>query len=42
MTGVNGNSGPGSQILYISTPSKTPVTYIIRNGDENETPYGPL
>ena len=39
VTGVNGNSGPGSQILYISTPSKTPVTYIIRNGDENETPY---
>ena len=30
--GPTSTSGPGAQILYISTPSKTPVNFTVRNG----------
>ena len=34
VTGVNGGSGPGSQILYISTPSTSKVNYTVRYGGD--------
>ena len=34
VTGANNTSGPGSQILYISTPSTTKVNYTVRYGGD--------
>jgi len=34
VTGANSTSGPGSQILYISTPSTSKVNYTVRYGGD--------
>ena len=34
VTGVNSTSGPGAQILYISTPSISPVNFTVRYGGD--------
>jgi hypothetical protein len=34
VTGINGQSGPGAQILYISTPSTSNVNYTVRYGGD--------